>query len=310
MASASRHLCRGFRLASRVTPAKRKCFTPLVQTQRYASTGKSKLPDPIIFSDLDDLLSEAGIRRRDFEAVDPSEYMVPEDPLKPSDLPEDERATYEALPAEEQEKQLAVLNHYKALAESDLEDEQQNALGPEEIAAIVRRTEAEVPFKMEIDRATSPRTGAGYWAEDEEDPYGQFADADNDFFETDISSIAENQLQLHREVRQYSRVAAWEMPLLASMTPVPVYNSPITNTHRTRQTYVRTNSRHSSPLPLHNLPRRNTSSRQKSRGGIHHHRPRQMRQPHRTTTRQTPKSPWCPLQPHYRQSTHFLREIP
>jgi small subunit ribosomal protein S35 len=39
---------------------------------------------------------------------------------------------------------------------------------------------------------------------------------DPEFEEDDISSIAHGDLEQHRELREYARLAAWEMPLLAS----------------------------------------------------------------------------------------------
>ena len=34
----------------------------------------------------------------------------------------------------------------------------------------------------------------------------------------DLSSLAHGELEQHREMRHYARLAAWEMPLLASMS--------------------------------------------------------------------------------------------
>lgn len=39
---------------------------------------------------------------------------------------------------------------------------------------------------------------------------------DDEFQEDDISSIAHGELDQHREIREYARLAGWEMPLLAS----------------------------------------------------------------------------------------------
>lgn len=43
---------------------------------------------------------------------------------------------------------------------------------------------------------------------------------DPEFDEDDISSLAHGQLEQHREYRHYARLAAWEMPLLTSETPI------------------------------------------------------------------------------------------
>lgn len=39
---------------------------------------------------------------------------------------------------------------------------------------------------------------------------------DDEYGEDDITSIAHRELEQHREIREYTRLAAWEMPLLAS----------------------------------------------------------------------------------------------
>ena len=55
---------------------------------------------------------------------------------------------------------------------------------------------------------------AGFMALGESDQEG--TGADDEFKEDDISSPAHAQLEQHREMRQYARLAAWEMPLLSS----------------------------------------------------------------------------------------------
>lgn len=42
---------------------------------------------------------------------------------------------------------------------------------------------------------------------------------DPDFDEDDITSLAHGEMEQHREMRHYARLAAWEMPLLARMLP-------------------------------------------------------------------------------------------
>jgi len=45
---------------------------------------------------------------------------------------------------------------------------------------------------------------------------------DPEFEEDDITSLAHGQLEQHREFRHYARLAAWEMPLLTSESPIPM----------------------------------------------------------------------------------------
>ena len=42
---------------------------------------------------------------------------------------------------------------------------------------------------------------------------------DEEFEGDDISSLGHGELEQHREMRDYARIAAWEMPLLSSMLP-------------------------------------------------------------------------------------------
>ena len=71
-----------------------------------------------------------------------------------------------------------------------------------------------------------PQTGAapdyterikpGLMAMGEVDP--QDSGEDEEFEGDDISSLAHGELEQHREMREYARIAAWEMPLLTSMS--------------------------------------------------------------------------------------------
>jgi small subunit ribosomal protein S35 len=56
--------------------------------------------------------------------------------------------------------------------------------------------------------------GGGFMAMGEEDEEG--TGPDDEFKEDDISSLAHAELEQHREMREYARLAAWEMPLLSS----------------------------------------------------------------------------------------------
>lgn len=49
----------------------------------------------------------------------------------------------------------------------------------------------------------------------EEEPF-EFEDDPEDDHD-DLSTLAHGELEHHREMRHYARLAAWEMPLLASM---------------------------------------------------------------------------------------------
>lgn len=75
-----------------------------------------------------------------------------------------------------------------------------------------RKLERDEPFRLE-----APLTKAkGFWAEDDEDEFAQVEDGDEDVEDDEISSMAHAEMELHREMRQYARIAAWDMPMLSS----------------------------------------------------------------------------------------------
>lgn len=54
----------------------------------------------------------------------------------------------------------------------------------------------------------------GFFASGEDDP--QDIGEDEEFEGDDMTSIGHAQLEQHREIREYMRIAAWEMPMLSS----------------------------------------------------------------------------------------------
>jgi len=63
---------------------------------------------------------------------------------------------------------------------------------------------------MEIAEDDKRKIAAGFWAEGEEE-----MGPDEDYYGDDITSHGHGELQQHRELREYSRLIAWEMPLLS-----------------------------------------------------------------------------------------------
>lgn len=82
-----------------------------------------------------------------------------------------------------------------------------------EIDKYAAQVEREEPMRFE-DVKEKPR---GFWAEDEDDEFALVEDGDDDFNDDEITSMAHAELELHREMREYARIAAWDMPLLSSM---------------------------------------------------------------------------------------------
>jgi small subunit ribosomal protein S35 len=56
----------------------------------------------------------------------------------------------------------------------------------------------------------------GFWAEGQPE-----LGPDEDFFGDDITSHGHGELEQHRELREYARLIAWELPLLNRMSPPP-----------------------------------------------------------------------------------------
>lgn len=56
----------------------------------------------------------------------------------------------------------------------------------------------------------------GFWAEDDPDEFAQVEDGDEEINDDEITAMAHAELELHREVREYARIAAWDMPMLSS----------------------------------------------------------------------------------------------
>ncbi|KAJ5303423.1 hypothetical protein N7476_010222 [Penicillium atrosanguineum] len=55
----------------------------------------------------------------------------------------------------------------------------------------------------------------GFWAEDDPDEFAQVEDGDEEINDDEITAMAHAELELHREVREYARIAAWDMPMLS-----------------------------------------------------------------------------------------------
>ncbi|KAJ5190450.1 uncharacterized protein N7498_009435 [Penicillium cinerascens] len=57
----------------------------------------------------------------------------------------------------------------------------------------------------------------GFWAEDDPDELAQVEDGDEEINDDEITAMAHSEMELHREVREYARIAAWDMPMLSKL---------------------------------------------------------------------------------------------
>jgi small subunit ribosomal protein S35 len=93
------------------------------------------------------------------------------------------------------------------------------AFNPDVAAEAMRKGQSGIPFATDanlendedfhIPEDDKRKVAAGFWAEGEPE-MGQ----DEDYYGDDLTSHGHGELQQHRQLREYNRLAAWEMPLL------------------------------------------------------------------------------------------------
>lgn len=75
--------------------------------------------------------------------------------------------------------------------------------------ALAGKTELEEEDDFEMQKDDYRLVRDGFWAEGEES-----MGPDEDYYGDDITSDGHGQLQMHRYLREYARLIAWELPLL------------------------------------------------------------------------------------------------
>lgn len=81
------------------------------------------------------------------------------------------------------------------------------------LQAVVEAAIHEVAATVPPSDVHSPPAKRGFFSIGEEDAEG--TGEDEEFEGDDITSLAHGELEQHRELREYARIAAWEMPLLS-----------------------------------------------------------------------------------------------
>ena len=144
------------------------------------------------------------------------ELQTPAQPYTVADLDPNERAHYETLSKQDQTQYLAVQNHVKAIMESD----EVAAMSEDQARTAAREIDRSGISPNFLEERNLQALKDGYWQEDEDDEFGIVPDDDDEFSEDLITSVAESELEVHREIRDYTRIAAWELPgLLRRSTP-------------------------------------------------------------------------------------------
>jgi small subunit ribosomal protein S35 len=87
-----------------------------------------------------------------------------------------------------------------------------SALDPEVIKGAQRGRDFEIDQDMDFREQPKKlmKSEVGFWAEGEQE-----LGKDEDYFGDDLTSDGHQQLQEHRELREYARLIAWELPLLS-----------------------------------------------------------------------------------------------
>ncbi|RVX75552.1 hypothetical protein B0A52_00905 [Exophiala mesophila] len=254
MATSARHLCRSLLQVSHHLPVKRKgppaclhgpkwsCKVPPFR-QLSSTTFRRAANDPTDgqsgspTSLQDDsgprgenenaAAAKPGKKAQDNEMVDELEellfdttpppirmYETPNSPASAEDLTEDELALMKELakdaPQEFRGDPVGLYNHLLAEAESMETEEGMDK-------SVLDDFEREFSLGMDdldigVDRLD--RRSIGWHARDEDDEFAQTEDADDEHDDSDITSVAHSELEVHREIREYTRVTAWDMPLL------------------------------------------------------------------------------------------------
>lgn len=132
---------------------------------------------------------------------------VPE--YSPDLLSKSDRSMYDLLSPEER----AEFDAENRRAVADFNDLEKRAAVFAELEKSVNQIDKEHDIRFEDVRDKS----RGFWAEDESDELALVEDGDEEINDDEITSTAHAQMELQRELREYARITAWDMPMLSSM---------------------------------------------------------------------------------------------
>lgn len=123
------------------------------------------------------------------------------------DLSPNERSAYVSLsPEDRQQRQFEAKQMHDFMTSPEVESDLQGS-----ISQLAYETAEESPHvEMNIPRI---KPGLMSMGEVEEQDSGE----DEEFESDDITSLGHGELEQHREMREYARIAAWEMPLLSKL---------------------------------------------------------------------------------------------
>ncbi|KEF62990.1 uncharacterized protein A1O9_00965 [Exophiala aquamarina CBS 119918] len=220
MATPTRYLCRTLlQVSRRQLPAKRKAQSQCLRTAPKAAPYFRQYSSASILRagnsrDRENELPEEA-RADELERVEEGkgpEYLTPLQPIVAEEVTPEELEQMKELLGGKPGDPIGLYNHLMAVAES-LEGEKD--LDPAIMDEMERDIEGDEDVDFPVD-TMRPRE-MGWFATDEgEDEFAMAEDGDDDIDDSHITSVAHSQLEVHREVREYTRVVAWDMPLLTS----------------------------------------------------------------------------------------------
>ncbi|KAJ5380049.1 uncharacterized protein N7496_002477 [Penicillium cataractarum] len=132
---------------------------------------------------------------------------VPE--YSPDLLTKEERSMYDMLSPEER----AAFDAENQRIVADFNDLEKRAAAFAEIQKSVDQIDKQEDIRFEDVRSKI----RGFWAEDDGDEMAQVEDGDEEIQDDEITSMAHAEMELHREMREYARIAAWDMPMLSKL---------------------------------------------------------------------------------------------
>lgn len=121
-------------------------------------------------------------------------------------------------------------------------------------------------------RKTQRAIRGSFWNEEERDSEmitNEFGE--DDFEEDDITGMGHAKLEEHREMREYARIAVWEMPLLSSesrLSSQPIDGQRTNALGRTREAIRTPIERPGPAIPVHVIHGRIPPSREEGRGAV------------------------------------------
>ena len=157
---------------------------------------------------------------------------------------------------------------------------------------------------FDIEEDDKRKVSTGFWAEGEES-----MGPDEDYYGDDLTSHGHGELEQHRELREYARLIAWELPLLSRMFGHIQDEIHILTSLRPRPPLRTPHIHNPLPLPLHLLPRGIAPRRQQSRRRVLAQRPLRLALSKPPPSLQSNQTRRTPLQPLHQHRQALVREI-